>query len=63
MNAELPPFKNKEHNSESASTTDRVITPLIKSIAADADDSYHLMSFYSEFHPKLRRWFDCQTVL
>jgi len=28
MNAELPPFKNVEHNSESASTIDRVITPL-----------------------------------
>jgi len=28
MNAELPPFKNGEHNSESASTVDRVITPL-----------------------------------
>jgi len=29
MNVELPPFKNGEHNSESASTIDRVITPLI----------------------------------
>ena len=29
MNAELPPFKNEEHNSESASTIDHVITPLI----------------------------------
>jgi len=28
MNAELPPFKNEEHNSESASTIDRVITSL-----------------------------------
>ena len=28
MNAELPPFKNGEHNSECASTIDRVITPL-----------------------------------
>jgi len=28
MNAELPPFKNGEHNSESASTIDRDITPL-----------------------------------
>ena len=28
MNAELPPFKNGEHNSESTSTIDRVITPL-----------------------------------
>ena len=27
MNAELPPFKNEEHNSESASTLDRDITP------------------------------------
>ena len=26
MNAELTPFKNGEHNSESASTSDRVIT-------------------------------------
>jgi len=25
MNEELPPFKNGEHNSESASTIDRVI--------------------------------------
>ena len=30
MNAELPPFKSKEHNSESTSTIDRVITPLNK---------------------------------
>jgi len=29
MNAELPPFKNGEHNSDSASTLDRDITPLI----------------------------------
>ena len=28
MNAQLPPFKNGEHNSESASTINRVITPL-----------------------------------
>jgi len=28
MNAELPPFKNGEHNSESTLTIDRVITPL-----------------------------------
>ena len=28
MNAELPPFKNGEHNSESASSINRVITPL-----------------------------------
>ena len=28
MNAELPPFKNGEHNSESVSTLDRDITPL-----------------------------------
>ena len=28
MNAELPPFKNREHNSESAPTIDCVITPL-----------------------------------
>jgi len=28
MNAELPPFKNGEHNSERASTVDRDITPL-----------------------------------
>jgi len=28
MNVELPPFKNGEHNSESPSTIDRVITPL-----------------------------------
>ena len=28
MNAEMPPFKNGEHNSESASTIDGVITPL-----------------------------------
>jgi len=28
MNAELPPFKNGEHNSEKATTIDRVITPL-----------------------------------
>ena len=31
MNAELPPFKNGEHNSESASTNDCVITLLNKS--------------------------------
>jgi len=29
MNAELPPFKNREHNSESASTIGHVIAPLI----------------------------------
>jgi len=29
MNEELPPFKNGKQNSESASTIDRVITPLI----------------------------------
>jgi len=29
MNAELPPFKNGEHNSENASTIDRVMTPSI----------------------------------
>ena len=28
MNTDLPPFKNGEHNSESASTLDRDITPL-----------------------------------
>ena len=28
VNAELPPFQNGEHNSESVSTIDRVITPL-----------------------------------
>jgi len=28
MNAELPPLKNGEHNSENASTIDSVITPL-----------------------------------
>jgi len=28
MNTELPPFKNGEHNSESASTLDRDITTL-----------------------------------
>jgi len=27
MNAELPPFKNGEQNSESASTLDRSLTP------------------------------------
>ena len=27
MNAELPPFKTGKHNSENASTIDRVITP------------------------------------
>jgi len=32
MNAELPPFKNREHDSENASTIDRVITPLINSM-------------------------------
>jgi len=29
MNAELPPFRNGEHDSESESTIDRVITSLI----------------------------------
>jgi len=28
MNTELPPFKNEEHNSESAYTLNRDITPL-----------------------------------
>ena len=31
MNAELAPFKNGEHNSESASTMDHVVTPLKQS--------------------------------
>jgi len=31
MNTELPPFKNEKHDSESASTIDRVITPLMLS--------------------------------
>ena len=30
MNAELPPFKTEEYNSESVSTIDRVTTPLNK---------------------------------
>jgi len=29
MNAELPPFKSGEHNSENASIIDRGITPLM----------------------------------
>jgi len=29
MNAELPPFKNGKHNSESGFTLDRDITPLM----------------------------------
>jgi len=33
MNAELPPFKNGEHNSQSVLTIDRVITPLSSSLA------------------------------
>ena len=32
MNAELPPFKNRDHNSESASTLDSDITPLKKTV-------------------------------
>jgi len=32
MNAELPPFKHGEHNSDSASTIDRDITPFMDSI-------------------------------
>ena len=30
MDMKLPPFKNGEHNSESTSTSDRAITPLIQ---------------------------------
>jgi len=33
MNTELPPFKNGEHKSESASTLDRDITPLSSALA------------------------------
>jgi len=29
MNAELPPFKNGEHNSKNVSTINRAVTPLI----------------------------------
>ena len=32
MGAELPPFKNGEHNSRSASTIDRFIAPLSDNI-------------------------------
>jgi len=34
MNAELPPFKNGEYNSESASTINYVITPLTEAAMA-----------------------------
>jgi len=44
MNAELPPFKNGEHNSESVSIIDRVITPL--------------MYMYLLFSPNAKNWFD-----
>jgi len=33
MNTELPPFKNEEYNSESASTIDRVIAPLTPNLS------------------------------
>ena len=36
MNTELPPFKKGEHNSESASTVDRAITPLMSYLEADS---------------------------
>jgi len=34
MNAELPSFKNGEHNSETVSTIDRVVTPLKEALIA-----------------------------
>ena len=36
MNAELPPFKNRERNSESASTIDHLITPLTDLVLTQA---------------------------
>ena len=48
MNAELPPFKNGEHNSESTSTIDRVITPLnnfCTSLPTKADWVHNLDEF------------------
>jgi len=42
MNAELPPFKNGEHNSESASTIDRVTGPLKLRIYATDGTNYKL---------------------
>jgi len=32
MNAELPPFKNGDHNSKSASTLNQDITPLMQMV-------------------------------
>ena len=42
MNVELPPFKNGEHNSESTSTIDRVITSLrlVKIIYSSSDSQF-----------------------
>jgi len=37
MNAELPPFMNGEHNSQSASTLDCDITPLKEQTCSDID--------------------------
>ena len=34
MNAELPPIKNGDHNSVSAYTIDRDITPLMESLVS-----------------------------
>ena len=48
MNAELPLFNNGEHNSKSAPTIDRVITPLTTSWTGQADWAFNL-TFTEEY--------------
>jgi len=51
MNVELPPFKNGEHNFESASTLERDITPLSKRRATGTWRA----EFIKQVFPKLFR--------
>ena len=44
MNTELPPFKSGKHNSESASTIDRVIT-LLNTCIEDNFNAQKLLAF------------------
>jgi len=50
MNAEWPPFKNGEHNSESASTFDRDIVPLTNQILR-AEPDILIFNCNSELNP------------
>ena len=55
INAPLPPFKNGEHNSESVTNIDRVITPLIP-------DHYGLLLRMKVLFYKVRIEVSCELV-